>query len=311
MKDCLVITELAKEFCAEIDRLSAGSISTRACRSASEASQWYDGETAAFGNPQMIADAMPFMPDIEWVQSSWAGVTPLINHDRRNYRLTGMKGVFGSQMSEYVLGYLLARELKMLERLAAQKRKEWFAELSGTLQGKQLGIMGTGSIGRSIASSCKPFGLTVSGFSRKGTATPGFDRVFPTQALAEFLAPLDYLVCVLPDTPATAGLLDAAALSKLEPQAYLINVGRSNVIVEDALVSALTNGELAGALIDVFDTEPLPPASRLWQTPGLTITAHIAAISHPLLIVPVFVDNYDRFRNRKPLKHIVDFDAGY
>ena len=311
MKDCLVVTELAKEFCAEIDRLSECSITTRACRSAAEARTRYDGETVVFGNPQMIADALPAMPDIEWVQSSWAGVTPLIEHDRRDYRLTGMKGVFGAQMSEYVLGYLLARELKMLERLAAQQRREWFGELSGTLQGKQLGIMGTGSIGRHIASACKPFGLKISGYSRKGAATPGFDRVFPPEALAEFLAPLDYLVCVLPDTPATSGLLDAAALSHLGSRAFLINVGRSNVIDEDALVSALKNGELAGALLDVFDTEPLPPASQLWDTPGLTITAHIAAVSHPLLIVPIFVDNYGRFRDHKPLKYIVDFAAGY
>ena len=310
MKDCLVITELAGEFCAAIQRL-APAIAAGDCRSAAEARDRYDGETVVFGNPGMIADALPDMPDVRWVQSSWAGVTPLIDHHRRDYCLTGLKGVFGAQMAEYVLGYLLARELKLLERLEAQRHRQWFTELSGTLSGKQLGIMGTGSIGRHIAASCRPFGLEISGFSRTGAPADGFDRVLSTGDLGEFLAPLDYLVCVLPDTPGTSGLLDAAALQKMRPDAYLINVGRSSILDEDALLMALDRRELAGALLDVFDSEPLPPDSRLWNVPHLTLTAHISAVSHPELIVPVFIDNFRRYRDGQPLNHVVDFAAGY
>ena len=202
-------------------------------------------------------------------------------------------------------------ELKLVERLDAQRQQQWFTALSGTLSGKKLGIMGTGSIGRHIASTCQSLGLAVSGFSRSGKPTDGFDRVLAPGKLHEFLAPLDYLVCVLPDTPATAGLIDAAALATLRPDAYLINVGRSSVLDEDALLAALDRGELAGALLDVFDTEPLPADSRLWNAPRLTLTAHVAAVSHPELIVPVFVDNFRRYQNGEPLHHVVDFAAGY
>ena len=91
----------------------------------------------------------------------------------------------------------------------------------------------------------------------------------------------------------------------------LINVGRSNVIDDDALIAALESGHLGGAVLDVFDEEPLPNDSPLWDTPNLLITAHISAISHPLLLVPIFVDNYRRFIAGEPLQHLIDFGAGY
>ncbi len=311
MPNCLIVTALAKEFAEEIARLTDDPVPLRACSSADEALAEYAGESVLFGNPNMIAKILPSMPAVAWVQSSWAGVTPLIALDRRDYVLTGVKDVFGPQMSEYVVGYLLAHELKILERKEKQREHRWFDALSGTLDGKRLGIMGTGSIGQHIAKTAINFGVEVIGLSRSGKPSASFGTVFPIGRLHAFLERIDYLVAALPETAATDNLLDRAALAKLRAHAYFINVGRGNVVDDDALIEALCNGKLAGAALDVFDEEPIPADNPLWDIPNLSITAHVAAVSHPLLIVPIFIDNYRRYVKGQPLKYVVDFEAGY
>ena len=311
MADCLIITRIADEFLGEIRKLSGIDIDAVACRTTEEALDAYDGERVLFGNPDQIAAVLPSMPDVEWVQSSWAGVTPLIEHPRRNYVLTGVKGVLGPQMFEYVFGYVLAHELRILRRKHEQKKRHWFREHSGVVDGKTIGIMGTGSIGGHIADTAKAFNLSTLGLSRSGAPTAGFDQVFSVAELDQFLSRSNYLVSTLPDTPETNGLLNEDTLAALPEHAYFINVGRANIVDDEALTRALRTGRLAGAALDVFDTEPLPADSPLWTTPNLSVTAHIAAISHPLLLVPIFVDNYRRYKNNQPLKYVVDFDAGY
>lgn len=311
MPRCLIVSALAEDFAAEVARLSGHSISATPCRTVDAARAAYGDETILFGSPGMIAEIIEEMPTVDWVQSSWAGVTPLIDAARRDYALTGIKGVFGPQMAEYTLGYLLAHELKVVERRAAQRRREWLCAHSGTLFGKRIGIMGTGSIGAAIATAARAFRLRVAGLSRSGAAVAGFDEVFRSEQLDGFLDALDYVVAALPDTPQTDGLLDAAAIARLPAGAYFVNVGRSNVVDHRALIAALGNGRLAGAALDVFDEEPVPADSPLWDTPNLTMTAHVAAISHPALIVPIFLDNHARYLRGEALRYRVDFDAGY
>jgi phosphoglycerate dehydrogenase-like enzyme len=311
MSRCLIVTKVADQFAAEIERLAGSGIPVTPCATADEALAAYTDERVLFGNPQQIAEILPNMPTIEWVQSSWAGVKPLIEARRRDYVLTGIKGVFGPQMSEYVFGYLLAHELKIVERRRQQRSRRWFREHSGVLDGKSIGIMGSGSIGAHIARTAKAFNLRTLGLSRSGKPAENFDAVWPVAELKEFLSQSHYLVSTLPATPETDALLDAETLAALPEGAYFINVGRSNVVDDQALVDALAGGRLAGAALDVFDEEPLPDDSPLWEAPNLAVTAHVAAISHPLLIVPIFVENYRRYMAGEPLQYVVDFDAGY
>ena len=311
MPACLIVTATAEDYVEELTRLADVPIPFKACSSAEQALTEYTDESVLFGRPDMIAEILPNTPTVEWVQSTWAGVTPLIAAERRDYVLTGVKDVFGPQMSEYVIGYLLAHELRVLERMQEQQQHNWFEGLSGTLKGRRLGIMGTGSIGQHIAKAASYFDMTVTGMSRSGATRPGFDKVMQTNQLHEFLEKLDYLVSILPNTPDTDHLLDAVALKKLPKHACFINIGRSNVVDDDALMDALINNELAGATLDVFDEEPIPQESPLWDTPNLTITAHVAAVSYPSIIVPIFVDNYRRYTSKQPLRYVVDFDAGY
>ena len=311
MKPCLIVTANAATFAGEISKTADAPIPLRIAKTPDEARRLYTGEEILLGNPGMIAEIMDDLPDVRWIQSTWAGVTPLIEHERRDYQLTGVKGIFGPQMSEYVLGYLLAHELKITQRAKAQANREWHDGHSGMLVGKRLGIMGTGSIGSHIARTARAFNMSVAGLSRSGRAAEGFDRVFAVDRIDEFLPRCDHLVATLPQTVETNRLLDTSALSLLPDTAVFVNVGRSNVVDDDGLVEVLNSGRLAGAVLDVFDEEPLPADSPLWGAPNLAITAHIAAVSHPSLIVPIFLNNYRRFIAGQPLRYLVDFAAGY
>lgn len=306
----LTIGADAGEYARLIDAAEP-SMPVTTCRGADEARAAYTDQSILFGNPESIVSVLPEMPTIEWVQSTWAGVTPLLELGRRDYLLTGIKGVFGPQMSEFVIGYMLANELKINERLAAQRDRKWLKKASGTLLGKKIGIMGTGSIGQAIARRARDNGMTVMGLSRTGASNADFEKVYRVGKLGEFLHGLDYLISVLPHTRETDTLLNQSALAQLPAHAYFINVGRANVVDDEALVSALGNGRLAGAVLDVFDVEPVPQDSPLWGAPNLLITGHIAAISHPGLIAPIFLDNYKRFVTGQDLVNVISFDNGY
>ncbi len=311
MRGCLVLSGAAQRFAEEIARAGDIDIAVEACTTVAEALHRYSGQSIVFGNPDLVAAILPELPAVDWVQSTWAGVKPLCDIARRDFILTGVKDVFGPQISEYVMAYLLAHKLKVHERLARQRKREWYPAPSGVLQGKRLGVMGTGSIGAHVARTGRAFGMRVTGLSRSGAPSPDFDHVEPVSRLHDFLVGLDFLVTTLPQTDSTDRLLDRAALGKLPTHAYVINVGRGNVIDDDALVDALESDALAGAALDVFNEEPLPGDSRFWSAPNLTITAHIAAISHPSLIAPIFLENYRRFSNGEPLKFVIDLDKGY
>jgi len=306
-----ILTTDATDYLPYLQELADAGIEFRTCSSAQAALTEYEGQEIVIGQPDLVAAVLTQMPQVRWVQSSWAGVTPLLNTGRKDYVLTGVKDIFGSQMAEFALGYMLARELKILERLEHQVKRNWWEVLSGTLQGQAVGIMGTGSIGACIARALRPFGVGVTGFSRGGAAVEGFDRVYSQNQLHNFLAEPDYLVCVLPDTPETRHLLDASAFRKMKNDCYLLNIGRGSLVDEPALAEALEAGELAGAVLDVFEREPLPPDSVLWGVPGLMITGHVAAKSQPEDIARIFTENYRRYCAGETLEYRVDFERGY
>jgi phosphoglycerate dehydrogenase-like enzyme len=279
--------------------------------SAKEALEVYADQTVLLARPDLAAEVLERLHDVHWVQSTWAGVTPLLSLQRDDFILTGVKDAFGPQMAEYVLAYLLSRELRVFERLGRQASRSWWQAPSGSLRGKTMGIMGTGSIGREIARRARPFGVDVLGYNRSGAHVDGFEKVFAAGRLGEFLSGLDYLICVLPDTPETRHLLDASAFAAMEPGCYLVNVGRGSLIDEQALAEALVSRQISGAVLDVFEQEPLPKGSPLWHAPGLIVTGHVAAQSYPQDIARIFSENYRRYVADEPLRYRVDFDRGY
>ena len=307
----LVLTDDAEAYLPLLSELAREGTELVAVTTPQSARAAYAGQTVLLGQPDLAAAVLGDLPAVRWVQSSWAGVTPLLALGRRDFLLTGVKDTFGPEMAEYVLGYLLAREIRLVERLEHQRRRDWWPAESGTLRDKTLGIMGTGSIGRCIASMAGAFGMRVIGYSSSGAPVEGFEDVFRAEQLTAFLAVPDYLVCVLPDTPQTLRLLDEKAFRTLRRTCCVVNVGRGNVIDEAALAAALRSGEIAAAVLDVFQEEPLPADSPLWDAPGLTVTAHMAAKSHPPDIARIFVENYNRFVAGEPLNHLIDIERGY
>jgi len=214
-------------------------------------------------------------------------------------------------MSEYVFGYLLFLEKRMLDRIQAQQIRDWRRTEAGVLRGKTLGLLGVGSIGAHLAGTAKHFSMMVKGFTRSSENSPQVDQYFHGDQLLEFSTGLDYLVVILPRTAHTNKIVDEAVLNALPRHAILINVGRGNVVDEPALAKALNEGRLAAAVLDVFDQEPLPKEHPFWSTPNLYMTYHTSAISYPEDITKVFIENYLLYIAGKPLKYVVDFERGY
>lgn len=266
----------------------------------------------AFGEPNLLRKALPRLPALRWAQSTWAGVEPLLDPSlRRDYALTNARGVFGGLMSEFVLAYLLLHERKILQRLEAQRERRWDAFLTGTLRGKTIGLLGVGSIGAELARTAKFFGMTVRGYTRESETCEQVDRYYHGEGILEFARGVDYLVCVLPNTPATWRIVSAELLAQLPPHALFINVGRGSAVDESALIQALETGAISGAVLDVFEQEPLPQGHPFWTTKNLIVTSHTSAPSFPAEIARVFIENYRRYIAGAPLEHVVNFERGY
>jgi phosphoglycerate dehydrogenase-like enzyme len=264
------------------------------------------------GDPDLILPRLPQMKRLQWVQSTWAGVSPLLmDNSRKDYLLTGVKGIYGPLMSEYVLCYILMHEKKALARYQSQQRGKWNDCRPGRLKDKLIGIMGVGSIGGHIASTAKYFGMRTRGYTRSCEDCGSIDQYFHGNNLSLFAADLDYLVSVLPDTSSTENIIDRSVLGAMKKDAILINGGRGNVIDEEALVESLENGNIAGAVLDVFREEPLPSPHPFWNTSNLIITSHTAAVSYSEDIFCLFKENFKNFVQGENLNHLIDFEHGY
>ncbi|HMV97690.1 MAG TPA: D-2-hydroxyacid dehydrogenase [Anaerolineales bacterium] len=266
----------------------------------------------AIGEPTRLKAALAYLPGLKWAQSLWAGVEPLLDPAlRRDYVLTNARGVFGGLMSEYVLGYLLAHERRIFQMAEDQKNKHWNDSDTGTLRGKTIGLLGVGSIGADVARTAKFFGMIVRGYTFSSEASSDVDKYYHGNDLLEFAKGLDYLVNILPNTKDTHKIINADLLAALPPHALVINVGRGPAVDEAALLEALSRQKVAGAVLDVYEKEPLPQDHPFWSTPNLHMTFHTAALSLPEDLTRIFLENYNLYNEGKPLKYQVDFEKGY
>lgn len=264
------------------------------------------------GEPSMVAEVLEQARALEWVQSTWAGVDSLCRPGlRRDYVLTGVKDIFGPLISEYVMAYLFAFERRLFTMRSNQLQRHWKPLPYRSSKEITLGIVGLGSIGAYLAGAASQFGIRVIGLNRSGTPCEGVERVYTPGDLGGFFEDPDYIVLTLPDTPRTRHFISADTLALMKPTAVLMNVGRGSLVNEADLVIALRDGLIGGAVLDVFEEEPLARDSALWQLPNAFITPHTAAMSFPEDIVGIFIENYGRFMLKQALSHSIDFELGY
>ncbi|DAZ97597.1 TPA: hypothetical protein N0F65_002216 [Lagenidium giganteum] len=260
---------------------------------------------------------------VRWVQSTFAGAelyqklhASAASSTPPSFALTRAGGVMSLAMAQYVLGWIIALERKFFDAQNFQRDNKWaktelvyrpFSRLT-------VGVLGFGDFGQAIGRLCKTSGFQVLGFKRsvhvEDAASASAHRL--TTNLAQVLEEADVIVSVLPSTASTRYLLTEEQLSLCSRKKPLfINVGRGDVVSEQTLLHALDKCWLSHAVLDVFETEPLPPTSALWSHPNVSITPHLSAISFPEDVATVFIDNLNRFLANEPLQFAFDWSRGY
>ena len=253
---------------------------------------------------------------LEWIHVTAAGVDTLLFDELRDSDVvvTNAHGVFDRPIAEYVLGAVIAQAKDSRNSFDLQRRHEWQHRETRSIAGARALVVGTGGIGREIARMLRAAGMEVRGAGRRAAADDAdFGVVVASEDLATEAAWCDHLVLAAPLTPATRGLVDAAVLSAMKPDAHLVNVGRGALVNESALVSALIERRIGGATLDVFDIEPLPIDHPLWEAPNVTITAHMSGdvVGWRDTLAAQYTENVRRWLVGQPLRNVVDKKLGY
>jgi len=260
---------------------------------------------------------------LRWVHSTAAavGILPLRELAGRGIAVSNSRGIQAIPMAEHVMGGLLVLARRFDRTLAAQRERRWIQnELSAeaspwSLHGRRMTIVGLGTTGQQVARRAHAFGLHVTAIRRRPDQPrlPFVDRVAGPDRLHEALRGCDVLVIAAPFIPETDRLIGAAELALLNRGAILVNVARGRIVEEGAMIAALQEGHLGGAVLDVFDREPLDSASPLWSLPNVVITPHCSGVrpDHWDDVIELFSDNLRRFRHGEPLLNLVDCEAGY
>jgi phosphoglycerate dehydrogenase-like enzyme len=253
-------------------------------------------------------------PRLRWIQSLTGGCEQWLGADTpAGAVLTCARGTHRVQMSEHILAglFLCAKDLPGI--VLDQAAGRWRRRVNPTLAGATLGILGLGAIGAEVARRASALGMRVIGTKREPTALAGVEQVHSPAGTDRVLAESDYLLLLLPSTADTRGLLDKGALGRMKPGAFVLNFGRGDLVVDDDLVAAVRERRIAGAVLDVFRTEPLPAAHPFWTTPGIVVLPHVGGL-HPrrdVLVADLWVDNLRRFLAGEPLLQVVDRTRGY
>jgi phosphoglycerate dehydrogenase-like enzyme len=262
-------------------------------------------------------------PRLQWVHTSAVAVETLCLSalTARGIRVSNTRGVQAVPIAEHVLAMLLALAKQVPFLLERQREARWAqAECTGPrlpwlLRGRTLALVGLGTIGEALAVRASALGMRVVAQRRDpaGPPVPGVSAVYGPSALHEMLSQADAVVVAAPLTPETAGMFDAAAFAAMPAGSVFINVGRARIVDTDALIASLECGHLAGASLDVFPEEPLPPAHPLWRCPHVILTPHTSGFrtGHWDDVVDVFVDNLDRFLSGRALRYEVQPARGY
>jgi glyoxylate/hydroxypyruvate reductase len=255
------------------------------------------------------------LPSLRAVFSLGAGVDGFLadpSYPRHIPLVRFVDETLSREMAQYVELHVLMFHRNQRGLDEAQKTGRWLqARIPRRTEETRIGILGLGEIGTFAAERLRDLGFPVAGWSRSRKDVQDVKSFVGDEEFSAFLAQSDILVCLLPLTPETKGVLNARTFERLPRGAYLVNAARGAHQVETDIVAAVDSGQLSGATLDVFETEPLPDSSPLWRHAKITVTPHIAAISDPDAAVRMVVDGMARFERGEPLVNLVDLERGY
>jgi len=271
--------------------------------------------TEALMAPVVPPGLLPAMPKLRWAQSMTAGVEGWLALPDlpKDLALTCARGTHTESMPENIMASLFYVAKPLALAASNKQAGKWVHTVAQPLTGKTLGILGLGAVGGEVARMAKAFSMRMIGTKRRPENIAHVDEVLPAERTDEVLARSDFLLLLLPATPATDNFINAERLAKMKPTAWLLNFGRGHLIKDDDLIAAVKNKTIAGAVLDVFRQEPLPAEHPFWKTDGILVLPHIGG-PHPQrdrFVAKLFVDNLRRFLDGTPLKEVVDRSAGY
>jgi len=240
-----------------------------------------DTEILLCFSPPMADHVVRDAPKLKWIQALGTGIDNIVDLPSLGPEVlvTNIRGIHGAPVSEATIAYMLSLARDLPRSTRAQDRGEWERWPARLLDGATIGILGVGLIAEYLAPICKQFGMTVIGISGSPRPAKGFDKVVARADLLKVVPELDFLVALAPLTPETRGIVGAKVLAAMKPSADLVNVARGGVVDETALMATLEGGKIAGAALDVYSQEPLPPESPLWKTKNVTLFPHLGGFS--------------------------------
>jgi phosphoglycerate dehydrogenase-like enzyme len=267
------------------------------------------------------ADLLPKASSLRWYQQWSAGADWLLRHPEAveaSFVLTSTSGIHDIQITEHVFTFLLAFARELPQAIRAQGNHQWIPidqhQSLFELARQTMLLIGVGAIGERTAQIAKAFGMRVLGVRRDPTVdAPGVDAMFGSDQLLEIVPLADFVVVTVPLTEETRGMIGRPELLAMKETGILVNIGRGGTVDENSLLEALREGWIAGAGLDVFETEPLPETSLLWDLDSVIITSHYAGATphYNERALDVFLDNMERYTAGRPLRNVVDKEVGY
>jgi len=255
-------------------------------------------------------------PNLKWIHCISAGINHLTPLDwmRKELVLTNNTGIHSKKAGEYGLMSVLMLQNHLPKIITNQKNKKFISLFSNPIVGKTVVVIGTGALGGSMIKLLSPLGAKIIGVNKKGGEVDGCSKVVTIEKIDSILPEADILYLALPETPETKNLINRERLNLLKSSCGIVNIGRQSAMDYDSLCEKLTKNELAGAILDVFELEPIEPNSKLWNTPNLVITPHVSSDdgeSYVELTLELFVKNLKLFIENKPLVNQIDKKLGY
>ncbi|MDC3173788.1 D-2-hydroxyacid dehydrogenase [Candidatus Pelagibacter sp.] len=255
-------------------------------------------------------------PNLKWIHCTAAGVEHLFPFDwvYDDLKITNSSGVHAKKAGEYGLMSVLMLQNHLPKIITNQKNKEFISTFGNPIAGKNIVLVGTGALGSSMAKLVEPLGANIIGVNKKGKSVEGCSQILTIDKLDTVLPKADILYLALPETPETKNLIDKRRLDLLKITCGIVNIGRQSALDYEVLCDKLEKNEIAGAILDVFNPEPIDKSSRLWNTKNLVITPHVSSDdngNYVKMTLELFVKNLKLFIEKKELENQIDKEFGY